>query len=648
MRRGILPYGTSSFAYGSRRVAVIVAAVMALLWQGFSPAWAQEDAEPDERSSLESLQQDFRQETAIPESTADLVELETRVSKRPVRSGEDLKAAVFAEIAEGWHVNAHRPLQEFLIGTSLEIEPHERIVVADVRYPDPDLARFDFADEELAVYEGETPIFISLRTSEAAPAGLDSLSGRLRVQACNDQICLQPSTISVAIPVEFSGSSGASSPQHSDLFAAYDAGSRVQTLVDNDVARLFSERGALLAFIGIFIIGLALNLTPCVYPMLSVTVSLFGTNEASNMWDAFGRAAVYVLGIASMYTVLGTVASFTGSLFGGILQSPWVQAGVGVLLVGLAMSMLGLYEIRLPAGLTTKLGRAHGVAGPLGLFLSGLVVGVFAAPCIGPPVIALLAFVGAKGDPLFGSGAFLTLSLGLGLPYLILGTFSGLLNRLPRSGSWMIWVKRVFAVVLIGAGLFYFGLAFAPAHAFLALPITLVGAGIFLAVWNATSSSTGVAPRLAWVLGAGLILLGILAFRGLQKPGVDWQPYSPELVEAAKTAGRPVMLDFYADWCIPCLELDRITFTDREVVEEAGSFTTLKVDLTQFDSPESEELRRTFGVAGVPTIVLLDASGQEVREERTVGYVPPKVMLTRLRSVASRSTAQETGSAVRQ
>ncbi len=576
----------------------------------------------------------------MPSSSGDLVSVSARLSKRPVKAGEDVEAALLVGIDDGWHVNAHEPLQEFLIGTSLELEPHGSFVVSDIRYPEPELAAFDFADEKLAVLEGEVPIFLSIRTSDSAPAGTDSLRGTLRVQACNDQVCLRPSTVPVSIPFELVGTEGASKLQHSELFDAYDAGVIVQTPRDNDVARLFSERGMLLAFMGIFAIGLALNLTPCVYPMLSVTVSLFGANEASSLWKAFGRAAVYVLGIASMYTVLGTVAAFTGSLFGGVLQSPWVLASVGVLLFALAASMLGLYEIRLPVGLTSKLGSAHGMAGPFGLFLSGLVVGIFAAPCIGPPVIALLAFVGAKGDPLFGSAAFLTLSLGLGLPYLILGTFSSLLNRLPRSGMWMVWVKRIFAVVLIGAGLFYLGLAFAPANAMLAIPITLVGTGLFVALRSVMPSPSDLSRRVSWSLGAVLVLIGILAFRGLQKPGVEWEPYSAARVEASMAADRPVMLDFYADWCIPCLELDRVTFTDEAVVEEAERFTMLKVDLTQFDSPEAEQLRRQYDVAGVPTIVMLDASGQEVTDLRTVGFVPPEVMLVRMRRVATASTPQ--------
>lgn len=621
--------------FGVVRFVVATFAAFVCISQLSLPAGAQDTSASAEQSTLEFLQSDFRQQAPTPSSSGDLVSVSARVSKRPVKGGDDVEAALLVAIDEGWHVNAHEPLQEFLIGTSLELEPHGSFVVSDIHYPEAELAAFDFADEKLAVFEGEVPIFVSIRTSDSAPAGIDSLRGTLRVQACNDQVCLRPSIVPVSIPIELAGAGGTSELQHDELFDAYDSGAVVQTPQNNDVARLFSERGMLLAFLGIFAIGLALNLTPCVYPMLSVTVSLFGANEASSLWTAFGRAAVYVLGIASMYTVLGTAAAFTGSLFGGILQSPWVLASVGMLLFALAASMLGLYEIRLPVGLTTKLGSAHAMAGPFGLFLSGLVVGIFAAPCIGPPVIALLAFVGAKGDPLFGSAAFLTLSLGLGLPYLILGTFSSLLNRLPRSGIWMVWVKRVFAVVLIGAGLFYLGLAFAPANALLAVPITLVGAGLFVALRSVMPSPADLSRRVSWILGTVLVLTGILAFQGLQKPGVEWEPYSPERVEAAAASGRPVMLDFYADWCIPCLELDRVTFTDEDVIEEANRFTTLKIDLTQFDSPEAEHLRRKFNVAGVPTIVMLDAAGQEVTEERTVGFVRPNVMLMRMRRVAN-------------
>src|SRR5699024_5897907 len=162
-----------------------------------------------------------------------------------------------------------------------------------------------------------------------------------------------------------------------------------------------------------------------------------------------------------------------GELFGSWLQSPWVLAGIGVLMLLLSLSMFGVYELQPPAWMMQKLGKTQQASGYIGHFLSGLLVGVFAAPCIGPPIIALLAFVGAQGSPVFGFSAFFVMALGLGLPYLILGTFSGLLGEMPRSGLWMIWVKQVFGVILVGVALFYVALAFNPEYSMYMVLATL-------------------------------------------------------------------------------------------------------------------------------------------------------------------------------
>src|SRR5258708_21708980 len=198
------------------------------------------------------------------------------------------------------------------------------------------------------------------------------------------------------------------------------------------------DRGGWAAFLTLFLIGLALNLTPCVYPMLSVTVSVFGARRSAPSLQVVGSALLYVLGMATMYSVLGVTAAFTGGLFGGWLANPLVSVGIGLLLIGLSLSMFGLYELTPPAAVLNRLGDA-GTTRAIGIFLSGLVVGVFAAPCVGRPVVALLAVVGQKGDPWFGFTSFFTLAMGLGAPYLVLGTFSNLIQRMPRSGEWMLW-----------------------------------------------------------------------------------------------------------------------------------------------------------------------------------------------------------------
>src|SRR5699024_10672922 len=315
-------------------------------------------------------------------------------------------------------------------------------------------------------------------------------------------------------------------------------------------------------FFSIFLIGLALNLTPCVYPMMSVTVSLFGGNESKSSVSTastFSKALVYVLGIVFMFSALGVMAAFTGELFGSWLQSPWVLAGIGILIFLLSLSMFGLYELQPPAWMMQKLGKTQQTSGYIGHFLSGLLVGVFAAPCIGPPIIALLDFVGAQGSPVFGFFAFFVMALGLGLAYLILGTFSGLLTKMPKSGVWMIWVKQVFGVVLIGVALFYLALAFAPAYSMYVVLATVIVGGIYLGFIERSGNEKGGFRWLKYATGAGALILGFMLFQNLQKEEVQWQKYDASLLEQTN---KPVMLDFYADWCIPCIELDRKTFTD--------------------------------------------------------------------------------------
>jgi thiol:disulfide interchange protein DsbD len=568
------------------------------------------------------------------------VEIDVKLSQTGVAPGDTLEAAVVLDIEEGWHANAHEPTLDYLIGTDVEMELPEGFTLMETRYPEPEMFSFSFADgEELAVYSGKAPIFLTLRAAEDLQPGRHSLSGTVRIQICNDSVCLPPSTLSVAVPVEVLAEGSAAQAINQELFVggvaslseADSEGSSQPS--SNQIAAMFDERGALWAFLGIFLIGLALNLTPCVYPMLSVTVALFGGQEETRRGRSFARAGLYVLGIASMYSALGMVAAFTGGLFGAALQSPWVLATIGVLMLALALSMFGVYELRLPASVTSRLGAAGQASGPAGMYLSGLGVGVFAAPCIGPPTVALLAFVGSQGDPLFGFWAFTLLGLGLGLPYLVLGTFSGLLTKLPRSGVWMTWIKKIFGVVMVGAALFYLGLALFPAYALWTIPPTLVLGGLYLGFLERSGKSKKLFTRIKWAVGAAAILAGILGFQNLQKPTITWTPYTEAALEEARASGKPVLMDFYADWCIPCLELDRVTFTDERVIEATEGFARIKVDLTHYDSPEAEALREKFDVAGVPTLVFLDETGEEITEARVVGFMGPDEFLKRVEMV---------------
>ncbi|MGF1671461.1 MAG: protein-disulfide reductase DsbD family protein [Balneolaceae bacterium] len=580
-------------------------------------------------------------QVAGPAGSAGKVDVDIYHEFESVPAGEFFKVAVILDIEDGWKINANQPTEDFLIGTELNLEQREGFVIADMRYQKGKMLDVDFADNPINIYEKKVPIFVEFRSSGNLEPGEYTINGTLRVQACDDHVCLAPSNIDISIPVNVVESGTEVAAINSDIFKDFDSAVVAGSAADrNEIAQLFDESGLIWAFVGIFFIGLALNLTPCVYPMLSVTVSLFGgqASENSTLGKSFSMASIYVFGIVFMYSVLGVVAAYTGSLFGSWLQSPWVLAGIGLLLFLLALSMFGLYELQLPPWLTQKLGSAqNSTGGVIGHFISGLAVGIFAAPCIGPPIIALLAFVGQQGDPFFGFFTFFILAFGLGFPYLILGTFSGLLTKMPKSGMWMVWVKKVFGIVLIGAALFYAGLAFFPAYVFHVIPATIILGGIYLGFIEGTSNDNKLFRRVKWATGVAALIGGFMLVQNLQLESIEWKEYSEDEVEMALAENRPVMLDFYADWCIPCLELDRLTFTDTEVISKTENFMKLKVDLTNYDSPESEELRKRYDVAGVPTIIFLDPAGNEVPDTRVVGFLNANEFLKRVERVPAES-----------
>jgi thiol:disulfide interchange protein DsbD len=459
---------------------------------------------------------------------------------------------------------------------------------------------------------------------------MDTVKGSVTVQACNNQICLAPSTLEIDIPLQIVAAGEPITMMNHYLFTNYKPKGSTLSGEKNEIASMFEAKGSLVAFFAIFLIGLALNLTPCVYPMLSVTVSLFGTQTETTFLRVFFKALMYVLGIATMYSILGVLASLGGGLFGSWLQSSWVLGGIAILLFALALSSFGLYQIQMPFWLTSKLGGTSG-SGFIAVYLSGLVVGVFAAPCVGPPVIALLTFVAAKRSASFGFWAFFTLALGLGFPYLILGTFSGLLKKIPRSGSWLVWVEHMFGIILVGAALFYLSLAAAPKLAVYVIPLTLMSGGIYLGFIDKNGKEKPALKYIQWIFGIIALAGGLLFANNLRNKGIAWETYSDETLVQAKTSGVPVILDFYADWCIPCLELDRSTWTDADVLRETKDIKKIKVDLTHFDSPEAELLRKKFNVSGVPTIIFIRADGKESIESRIVGYASAKEFLIKLK-----------------
>lgn len=386
--------------------------------------------------------------------------------------------------------------------------------------------------------------------------------------------------------------------------------------------------------LGIFAGGMALNLTPCVYPLIPITVSYFGgqaARGAEGRGRLIGHGLCYLLGLAFTNSVLGVVASLTGGLMGSILQNPVVIIVVAAVLVLFAASLFGLWEMRLPSGLTRAAARSY--TGYFGSLFMGLTLGVVAAPCIGPFVLGLLTWVAAMGSPWAGFVVFFTLSLGLGLPLFVLALFSGQLERLPRSGGWMLWVRKLMGWVLVGMAAHFLRPVFPGLWETALLAVVALGAGLHLGWLDSNQANFRVFPWLKG--GVGVLCMVLAAFlvtsRAMQGPGVSWKPYSEEVIKEAQEMKKPVIIDFYATWCTPCRELEEVTFHDASLVSRADNgFVMVKVDVTKGGNPLHERLLRQYEIKGVPTIVFLDKTGREDRSLRAVDFLPPDQFLGRM------------------
>jgi thiol:disulfide interchange protein DsbD len=491
---------------------------------------------------------------------------------------------------------------------------------------------------------GDTEVFfdnavIRIPLARATPAGgVFPLS--VDFQGCKaDSICYPPQTVSldVELPVATADDLSRQGQPGEEIISEQD---RLSGLIMNGNLIMI-----MLTFTGL---GLLLAFTPCVLPMVPILSGIIaGQGKDVTTSKAFALSLTYVLGMAFTYTLAGAAFGAMGGQIQAALQKPWIIIGVAMLFVALALSMFGLYELQMPAAVQTRLSALSNrqrTGSFVGTAMMGALSALVVTTCVAPPLVASMTVIAQLGDVVRGALALFAMSIGMGIPLLIIGTSAG--RWLPKAGAWMDSIKQAFGFMMLALAIWMLERILPGAVTMVLWAILVFMAGVFLGAFQKLDTAAA-APRmiakgagvLATLYGAAL-LLG--ALNGAENPlqpmrfidgdrsstGIEFKRIKTvndldlELAEAVDR-GRPIMLDFYADWCVSCKEMEHYTFTDETVTSSLADVLLIQADVTANDDADKALLQR-FGIFGPPTIIFFDLNGQERRNFRVVGFMPPE------------------------
>ena len=494
-----------------------------------------------------------------------------------------------------------------------------------------------FENIEKEIYDGESEFRLPITIQPNAAPGVHSVTLVVNYQGCSQLVCYFPTTKEYPFSVTVTENA--------------NAGMYVSDQANNGAAAVTSEaksevekylaQSLVLAFVFIFLSGIATCATPCVFPLIPITVTLFGAREAKSTAHAFTLALTYVLGIVATYSTLGFVAAYTGSLFGQVMSNPLVIGVVATIFIAMGVSMFGAFELQLPSSWSAKLTSVGG-RGYAGALIMGLVAGVIAAPCTGPVLVGLLAYVAKEANPVFGLSLLMVYAFGLGMPFLILGTFSGLITKLPKSGAWMENVKSVFGILLFTAALYFLkdvvpplkDVLFNSTPAFIAATVIFV-IGLSLGAVHLSFHTTNMMNRLR--KGTGVVLCTaalFMIFGGLtvvEAKNVGWVHDLDTGLAAAREQNKPVMIDFYADWCTVCKEIEAQTFSNDEVGNALKRFVTIKVNLDE--AKNKNAIQKKYNIYGLPWITFYDSKGNHLPNETNTGFIGPGEFLQHVNAI---------------
>lgn len=397
------------------------------------------------------------------------------------------------------------------------------------------------------------------------------------------------------------------------------------------------QKGPLYAAAAAYVGGLLTSLTPCVYPMIAITVSVFGAKQARSRGEAMLLSSSFVLGIVVLFTSMLVGVALAGGVFGSILANRWVTVGIATVFFLMALSMFGAFEMVLPDSVMQRISGVGGV-GYSGAFLLGLMSGIVAAPCTGPVLTGILLWIGKTQNVGLGIIVGAAFSLGLGTLFWLVGTFA---VNLPKGGRWMLAVKSVFGIVMVVTALYFLKNAFPFLWKWIVPNATFFGAlaalgvvGLLLGAVQIDFAEPNWGLRIRKAVGiVAVSLAGAGAWAGAEVPtsSLTWLPSEGEASALARGEKRPLIVDFTADWCGACKELATKTFADPAVQTEMSGWVAAKIDATNEDDPKIVALFEKYKVVGLPTVVIFDSTGAE--RARINEFVSPEAFLPMIATI---------------
>lgn len=413
----------------------------------------------------------------------------------------------------------------------------------------------------------------------------------------------------------------------------------------DSIANSLKEKNILLVLVTFFGFGLLLSLTPCVFPMIPILSSIIvgaSKNQTMTASRGFFLSLVYVLSMSVAYTIAGVIAGIFGANLQVALQNPYVLVIFALIFVALAFSMFGYFEIRLPQAIQNRVNKTTDgkeKQGILGIAIMGFLSALIVGPCVAPPLAGALVYIGQTGDAILGGLALFVMSLGMGVPLLLIGLGAG--KFMPKPGGWMESITKIFGIVMLGVAIWLLDRVLNANIIMYLWALLLLGNAIYLKIYQ---------HILAQLITVVIFILGVVLFVGAISGATN--PLNPlekftsskmtqvsdeklifkkvkniqELELAIKNSNKPVMLDFWASWCVSCKELEEITFQDEQVINKLQEFTLLKADVTE-NNDEDKALQKKFGVVGPPALIFWDKDKNEIQASRIIGYKNPKDFL---------------------